>query len=73
MTPHEAARADFDECERLIREYLNSAERRALRIVRWDLDPPQREDYTSPLGYALGCRAYARRVLAGRAPTGAGR
>lgn len=29
----------------------------------WEMDPPQREDYSSDLGYAHALRDYARRVM----------
>jgi hypothetical protein len=30
----------------------------------WELEPPQREEYTDDVGYAVGMRDYADRVIA---------
>lgn len=36
------------------------------RSPRWDLEPPQREEYMDDTGYALALRRYADRLIAAR-------
>lgn len=67
--------ADGEECERLEKLLLSKEQLRVVnnegyerekgeRSPRWDLDPPQRENYESPIRYILALRDYANRVLA---------
>ena len=70
MTPQPIATAprdgtsDFDLCEAAIRALCTREQLCALGVPpRWHLHPPQREEFTTPEGYALGMRAYAVRVL----------
>ena len=42
------------------------------RSPRWDLNPPQREEYDCDYGYALGLRQYADRLIASNAPISGG-
>ena len=37
------------------------------RSPRWDLHPPQREEYDCDYGYALGLRQYADRLIVSNA------
>lgn len=55
---------DWEECESEINLLLTDAEKTALtQHPIWSLDPPQRESYLSPTSYALGLKAYAKRVI----------
>lgn len=63
---------DGAECARLYQELLTEAQRAFLdgpdrRSPRWDLDPPQREEYNAPLPYMLAVARYADRAMAARA------
>jgi hypothetical protein len=58
LDPHDDAR----ECERLEIELLSEAQRRFLdneRRPRWELNPPQREEYDTPRNYVLALGRYA--------------
>lgn len=55
---------DAAQCLVLERVLLSERQRTVLRQPpRWDLNPPQREEYDSPKAYVRGLRAYAERVL----------
>lgn len=42
----------------------NAALKTDQQFPRWDLEPPQREEYADDHGYALGLRDYADRLIA---------
>ena len=53
---------DANECERLEALLLTSAQLRYLnyeRGPRWELNPPQREEYDTPRNYVLALGRYA--------------
>ncbi len=59
---------DWLQCERWIKSLLSPAQKRVIDgCPVWHLDPPQREEYETPLAYALGMAEYANRVIAYRA------
>jgi hypothetical protein len=45
-------------------EQQNLALQRDLKSPRWDLDPPQRENYYNDTEYAFALRDYANRLIA---------
>lgn len=58
---------DAVECQRLELELLTIEQVRFLNTEtqpRWDLDPPQREEYVHPKDYVLALKAYAERAMA---------
>lgn len=53
---------DANECERLEKELLTVEQKRFLdneRFPRWELNPPQREEYDTPRNYVLALGRYA--------------
>ena len=58
---------DSQECERLEFELLTTEQRTFLNAEqhpRWDLSPPQREEWNTPRDYVLALGAYADRARA---------
>jgi hypothetical protein len=66
------AATQAEELKRLYQELLTDAQRDALDLdvknPRWDLDPPQREEYSSDYGYTVGLGEYADRLIAAKKP-----
>lgn len=60
-----------NELESLKRAILTKKEREILgrSNPRWDLDPPQREEYETDAAYVAALKAYANRVRASDAPS----
>jgi hypothetical protein len=59
-----ATSEDFKNCEMCINALLSPEEIRAINSSPiWELSPPQREEYISPMEYANGMKNYAKRVL----------
>lgn len=59
---------DCAACELWINSLLSSAQKKVIDGPPvWHLSPPQREEYETPLAYALGMAEYANRVIAFRA------
>ncbi len=66
-------RDDAEECNFLYAELLTPAQKKAMdrdmASPRWDLDPPMREEFLSPVPYILAMARYADRLIAaGRKP-----
>lgn len=56
---------DANECQRLESELLTLSQRTLLdneRAPRWELNPPQREEYATPHDYVLALGRYADAV-----------
>lgn len=61
---------DANECERLEPLLLTPAQLRYLnyeRQPRWNLNPPQREEYDTPRNYVLALGRYADECIAAEA------
>lgn len=63
---------DGAECARLYQELFTKAQRDFLdgedaKAPRWDLNPPQREEYDAALPYMLALSKYADRAMAAKA------
>lgn len=66
--------SDIDDaavCARLYQELFTKAQRDFLdgpdaKAPRWDLDPPQREEFDAPLPYMLALSKYADQAMAAK-------